>query len=136
MARERPLDSVMDIIFWWEARRPAFNLLVGVTGVVTISAIVVLGVIGHQLYTPNEELMLLPDPPIFAVLGVIAYGIAANICFTGGWVVELLIRWAWPDESNPLATLSFTLGMVFAVLLTLVPIPLFAALMLLFVLAG
>ena len=135
-SRNHPLTSAMDIVFWWEARRPAFNLLVGVTGILTCIAIVAIGLAFDQLHGPDPELMLLPDPPIFAIVGVIGYGIAANICYTGGWIVELLVRWTWPEESHQLATLSFTLGLVVAVLVTLLPIPLFAAMALLILLVG
>ncbi len=63
----------------------------------------------------------MPDPPIFAILVIIMYGIMANVCYTGGWIVELLVRKAWPSESESFATLAFPLGLLFAVLLTIVP---------------
>jgi len=68
---------------------------------------------------------------LFAMLGVIAFGIMANVCYTGGWIAELLVRRTWPQESPQVATLSFTLGLVLAVLVTLLPIPLFGILILL-----
>lgn len=34
------------------------------------------------------EAIGIPDPPIFMLLGIVAYGIAANVCYTGGWIVE------------------------------------------------
>ena len=38
------------------------------------------------------EAIGLPDPPIVAILGIFAFRIAANICYTGGWVAELLVN--------------------------------------------
>ena len=128
VARERTLESAFDIVLWWEARRILFNLVVGATGIVTIAALVTMAVIGG--YLSGDPDFGWPDPPLFAMLGVIAYGILANVCYTGGWIVELLIRRAWPQESHQAATLSFTLGLVLAVLITLLPIPLFALLLL------
>ena len=63
----------------------------------------------------------LPDPPIFAVVAVVFYAVAANVCFTGGWVAELIVRRTWPNESDGFATLSFTLGLGFAMVVTLLP---------------
>ena len=41
----------------------------------------------------------LPDPPILAVIGVIAFGVIANVFYTGGWIVELLVAKVWHVES-------------------------------------
>jgi hypothetical protein len=128
VARERTLESAMDIILWWEARRIPFNLIVGAAGIGTCAGIVAIGVIGDYFL---EVGFILPDPPIFVMLGVIAFGIMANVCYTGGWIVELLVRRTWPQESHQVATLSFTLGLVLAILVTLLPIPLFGVLLLL-----
>ena len=64
----------------------------------------------------------MPDPPFFAFIGIILYGVMANVCYTGGWVTELIVKKIWPDQSEQFGSLSFTLGLVFAVILTLFPI--------------
>jgi hypothetical protein len=132
VARDRPLETLADVIWWWESRRLAFNLLVGATGILTCIGLgIVLG-IGIQFPQVADADFLLPDPPLFAaIFGILGFGIAANICYTGGWIVELLVRCTWPDESDRLATLTFTLGLLVAVCVTLLPIPLFAMLTLL-----
>jgi hypothetical protein len=33
-----------------------------------------------------------PGSPLFAIFAVVIYGIMANVCFTGGWILELLSR--------------------------------------------
>lgn len=38
---------------------------------------------------------------------------------SGGWIAELGIRKAWPEQADRLATLTLAMGVVFAVLLTL-----------------
>jgi hypothetical protein len=63
----------------------------------------------------------LPDPPIFAVFAVIAYGIAANICYTLGWVVEIFVKIIWAEQGEHFGKISFTLGLVLSVIITLVP---------------
>ncbi len=52
---------------------------------------------------------------------VFLYGIAANIFFTGGWVTELVVRKFWPVQADRFATLTYSLGVTFAVLLTVTP---------------
>lgn len=116
--REAPIDSPKDAIGWWEARRIPFNLIVGIAGILSciVAGVVVLG----SYFLGNGDFDL-PDPPLFAVFGVILYAIAANVCFTGGWLTELAVRKVWPDEADRFATFSFSLGLIFSVLLTLSP---------------
>lgn len=122
--REAPIDSAKDVIGWWEARRVPFNLVVGITGIVScvVAGLVVLG--SYFLGVAD----LAPDPPLFAVFGIIFYAIGANVCFTGGWIIELIIRKIWPHEADRFATLSFSLGLTFSILLTLTPAILLSAL--------
>ncbi len=61
------------------------------------------------------------SPPLFVVFAVLVYGVLANICFTGGWLAELLARKVWSERANHFAQISFTLGVLFSVLLTLFP---------------
>jgi len=63
----------------------------------------------------------LPNPPHFVFLGMLSYGFAANICYTGGWLAELAIRKILPAQSDRLAILSFKFGLAFSILLSLFP---------------
>ena len=116
--RDVPITTVRDVIGWWEARRIPFNLIVGSAGVLSF---IVMGIVATGSFFLFNSDFGLPDPPLFAVFGVVIYGIMANVCFTGGWLVELVIRKIWPGEADRFATLTFSLGLVFTVLLTLTP---------------
>jgi|SRR5271163_1138244 len=59
--------------------------------------------------------------PLFAIFAVIIYGIMANICFTGGWVLELLSRRIWGTRAEAFGEIAFTWGTLCSVILTLVP---------------
>jgi heme/copper-type cytochrome/quinol oxidase subunit 4 len=59
---------------------------------------------------------------------VIAYGVAANVCFTGGWIVEIGIRQLTSQQRATFARASFAIGFFFSIDLTLVPAVLAAAL--------
>ena len=118
-SRDVPLTNAWDVIGWWESRRVSFNLIVGSAGV--FSCIVVGVVAMEPRFCSTATLFGLPDPPGFALVGILLYGIMANICFTGGWLSELFVRRLWPREAHRFATLSFSLGLIFSVLLTLTP---------------
>jgi hypothetical protein len=63
----------------------------------------------------------LPNPPLFVFLWIFIYGIAANICYTGGWIAELIVRKLWVREADRFATLTFATGLMFSVVLTIAP---------------
>ncbi len=116
--RDGPLTTMWQVIGWWEARRLIFNIVVGACGIATCLTVLFMGVIGESVFGIPAGL---PDPPIFALIAIVLYGIMANICYSGGWIVELLVRKAWPQESELFATLAFALGLVFAAFLTILP---------------
>jgi hypothetical protein len=116
--RETPVSSAWQAIGWWETRRVAFNLIVGSAGIVSS---LVVGIVGLESYFLFDSDFGVPDPPLFAVVAVLIYGILANICYTGGWVAELAVRKAWPQQADRFGTLTLALGVVFSVLLTLTP---------------
>jgi hypothetical protein len=116
--RDVPATSIRAVIGWWEARRIPYNLTVGSAGILTCIVIAVVGMGSYFFFNSDFGL---PGSPLFAVFGVVIYGILANICFTGGWIVELIVRKAWPQEADRFATTSFSLGLFLSVLLTLTP---------------
>jgi hypothetical protein len=116
--RDVPITSTRAVIGWWETRRIPYNLIVGSAGILTCIVIAIVG-IGSNIFFNSD--FGLPDPPLFAIFGVIIYGILANFCFTGGWLAELIVQRAWPEEANRFATTSFSLGLFLSVLLTLTP---------------
>jgi hypothetical protein len=67
------------------------------------------------------EAIGVPGSPFFAMVAVIVYGIMANICFTAGWILELLSRRIWGSRAEAFGEIAFTWGTLGSVLLTLVP---------------
>jgi hypothetical protein len=116
--RDTPATTAKEIIGWWELRRIPFNLIVGSAGILTCIVVFVLALSSSIFFGVDFGL---PDPPIFLVIGIVLYGIAANIFFTGGWVVELIVRKFRPVEADRFAETTFPLGLIFSVLLTLTP---------------
>ena len=87
-------------------------------GRATSSVFVETAVISEYL---TGEPIGMPDPPVIVVVAAVLFVVGANVCYTGGWIGELLVRRAWPDESTTFGTLTFTLGLLFAVVVTLTP---------------
>ena len=115
--RRTPLST----IYWWESRRLLFNKAVGAAGLVTLA-----GTSVFFLLPPGTlgEFSLLPMVAISAV-----YGIAANACYSLGWLAELVARAVWGRRSAPdIGPLLFRQGLIFSVGLTLFPLFLMALL--------
>jgi len=99
------------VIGWWERRRPLFNLVVGATGLVTLSVIGVAS--GGGIFT---------QPGLW--LGVTAYGVAANLCYSFGAPLELCLERWLGRETYGVGPALFRYGLVYSVGLTLFPLAL------------
>jgi hypothetical protein len=106
------------VIGWWELRRPLYNALVGIVGLITIGAMVAVGSFCERR---GGASIGIPDPPLFALAGVFVYGVAANTCYTGGWITELLVARIWHADTKSFGPIAFVLGTTFSALLTLSP---------------
>jgi hypothetical protein len=104
----------LTLLGWWESRRLTFNLIVGGAGLVTLT---VIGLV--SLLPPRQTL-----PAGFPWLGVIVYGVLANVCYSCGWLAEVAMRAVWREEAPYAGPALFRQGLSFAVGLTLLPIPL------------
>lgn len=124
-ARRVPAQSPWEVLKWWELRRVPYNVIVGLAGIAGGSVSVALGFAADArgIEVPC------PDPPLFIIVLVAIYGVAANICFTGGWISELLARRIWGARAEAFGEISFFFGTVFSVLLTLFPSVVFSTIL-------
>jgi len=97
------------VIKWWESRRPVFNLMVGVTGLGTLVYTSTLSWLarGEWMWAPWQL--------------IVAYGLAANLCYTLGWAVELFMEKWLERPVYGLGPALFRHGLVFSLGLTLFP---------------
>jgi hypothetical protein len=116
--RERPSERTWDIVAWWESRRISYNLIVGAAGIASAIVMLITGFVTEHVV---GEAIGVPGSPFFAIVAVIVYGIMANICFTGGWILELVSRRIWGTRAEAFGEIAFTWGTLCSVLLTLVP---------------
>lgn len=117
-SRKETPQSIWQIIVWWELRRIPYNLMVGSIGVISSAMCLITGLI-TEIYL--GEPIGIPNPPLFAFIAVLLYVAMANLCYTGGWLVELIVRKVWPEEGKSFGTISFTMGLLFSLILTLLP---------------
>jgi hypothetical protein len=110
---EHPTAS--QVILWWEGRRALYNVAVGVVGFVSVSILLTLGprVVG------NEELLF---SPFLLFLGILVYGIGANVCYTAGWIFELLLRRWGSQNTEKFGNAAFKAGLGFSCVITSLPL--------------
>jgi hypothetical protein len=99
------------VVGWWERRRPLYNGVVGATGLVTVSVLTVaLG--PATLVQPGTW------------IGVTAYAIAANVCYSLGAPAELLLERWLGRQTYAIGPALFRYGLIYSVGLTLFPLAL------------
>ena len=107
---KRPYDAIL----WWEIRRFVFNAVVALGGACSF---VVLELIGARYVQPGEDVI----EPLAVWFGAALVMIAANACYTLGWVTELM--WSEGDTSRTEATRPrvYRRGMMFSAAVALTP---------------
>jgi hypothetical protein len=112
------IENKWQIIKWWEVRRFHFNAVVAVVGTLTCVLMITCGFVSEPIV---GEAIGLPDGGIFIIFGILLYAIAANICYTGGWIVELFLVRRSPMQAQAFGPRAFRRGMKFSIGLTLFP---------------
>ena len=84
-----PSTNSKETIAWWELRRVAYNIIVGIVGIVSI---IIMELFGSTFIGPGEDFV----EPLGLILGVLLFGLAANAGYTLGWIIELRI----PDNNT------------------------------------
>jgi hypothetical protein len=106
-------SSAWAVVRWWERRRLFYNLSVGAAGLVTVATAFLLSWLPPSSGQIGPPLILVP-----------IYGIMANIFYSLGAPVDLLLRRRLGDQAGPVAQAVFRYGYAFSIGLTLLPIPL------------
>jgi hypothetical protein len=107
-SEESLVSTRRDIIWWWEARRFRFNVLVGAVGIVTWLLVMFAG---SAAVKPGEDF----EEPIAMLFGPFVYAALANVCYTLGWVVDTILYRGTPR------TRLYKAGLIFSIVLTALP---------------
>lgn len=106
------LPRTGEILRWWESRRLGYNLAVGAAGLVSLTTVAL-----AEFLPPISRL------PTFPLGLVVIYGILANVCYSVGPMADMVICRKWGRDYAALGPAIFRYGFVFAVGLTLLPVP-------------
>lgn len=106
--------TTWQIIRWWELRRLLYN---GVLFAIGIASIIGMEMLMQKVIPVGEDAV----EPLAMALGAVAYGIMANLCYSLGWVVELVGRKSDPLNARARAEKHFLAGLWLSCLLTTSP---------------
>jgi len=107
--------SAWPIVGWWERRRPVYNLVLAVAGGLSLGA--------QSLFQVLPPRSSPPEVPL-GLVGVLAYAVLVNLCYSAGPAADVYVRRRWGDASAAAGPTLFRYGFVFSIGLTLLPIPL------------
>lgn len=95
-----PDKTLLTAFGWWEKRRWIYNIVVGFTGAFFM--------------------FLLPMVTGFDIIGIVIYGLLANLCYSLGFLIEVVARYYFKNESDftDRRKLMFGAGLVISVLVT------------------
>lgn len=103
------------VLLWWESRRLVYNIVVGLTGIVTIGMLIANSLV-------RGDRCGIPDPPLLALFAIIGYGVMANVCYTLGAFAEIVARVTLGKENaSKLGRTSFVVGLALSMILTIAP---------------
>ena len=105
--------TTWSILEWWESRRLAYNVSVGIAGLTSLAAMTL-------------SAALPPHPAHFEIplVGIVLYAALANACYCFGPALDIVVCRRWGASFAAVGPALFRYGFAFAVGLTLLPVPL------------
>lgn len=103
--------DVPSILSWWEKRRLPYNLMVGAAGLLSTGVVLFFAAI-----PPFGSAL-----SIQIVVPIAAFGVMANVCYTLGSVIEILVHKIWGPDVLPVGPSLYRIGLTFSVGLALFP---------------
>jgi hypothetical protein len=101
------------IWLWWEKRRLAYNVWVGSAGLVTVLVGAVISLLPPAPLGP---------PPLSVIwIPIAIFGALANVFYTSGAVIEVLVNKVWGHQVLPVGPALYRMGLTFSVGLALFP---------------
>jgi hypothetical protein len=104
------------IVVWWEIRRILYNLCLLIFAIFSYALLSILP------WKGCVKILAGPALVFASILGVILFFVMANVCYTTGWVVQLVTReWqaGWFDVHK---SMLFIYGLLFSFFITLIPV--------------
>ncbi len=104
------------IILWWELRRIPYNLILLMLGLISLYVL---------SFFPNDGYLRLTAGPGLLVgfyTSILLFGLGANLLFTLGWIVQLILKQFNHKTIRLFIKKSFIIGLIISTLITLSPI--------------
>jgi len=95
---------------WWESRRPVYNFAVIAAGITALISVYL------------AELLIGGSTKGVPWVGIVIYGILANLFYTLGPITDAFVMRRWGRDYSEVGPTLFRYGFVFAVGLTLLPV--------------
>ena len=95
------------VVLWWELRRIPYNIVVGLAGAISLVSTFFLIVASGVLESGEDAI----EPVGLFGLPLLG-GIFFNLCYTAGWVLELLVRSASRADNRFLGPILLTGGLL------------------------
>ncbi len=107
---QRPLRP-FEVIVWWEVRRVPYNVIIGAAGAISL-------LLFFAFITWSGELK--PGEDAVEPMALLLAPLAANVCYTAGWIGELMLLLV-RRHSPVVGPLLFVAGTVFSLAVVLLP---------------
>ena len=98
------------ILKWWEGRRLHYNLITGGAGIFSLAITELFAIL-----PPDNHGFFVP------VVGVLVFGVLANVFYTVGPAVEITLERIWGRKALPTGPALFRMGLTFSVGLAMLP---------------
>ncbi len=109
------MKAPWDTIVWWEIRRIPYNVMLLVLGIGTIA---IVEIVGGQYANPGEDV----EEPLGIIFGAIVFGVAANVCYTLGWIADIFLLSGYPVQAREKYRAKlFWVGIIISACVSLVP---------------
>jgi hypothetical protein len=99
-----------NLIWWWEVRRIPFNLLIGLWGALCMLA-----------FMWGVGAVLAPGEDAVEPVALLAAPVVINALYTLGWLLEIPVRWLWPQTSLRFGPVLWGLGLGTGMILCVLP---------------
>ncbi len=100
--------TFMQVLFWWELRRVAFNAILAITGIVSLTL--------FALFVDGWFDFI--SPPLLPTLFFVT---VSNFFYTGGWLAETVLRLLNRKRVGNFGPRAFKYGLLFSMFVAFVP---------------
>ncbi|HJZ67081.1 MAG TPA: hypothetical protein VKF81_02965 [Blastocatellia bacterium] len=107
-----PNRSTAGIVLWWELRRVPYNLIVGTTGLVSLSLV---------YFFSGRTNAIEPEEDVVEPIALLLAPVAMDVCYTAGWAVEAFLYRSYCEGENVLGPDLLRFGLRFSLFLVTLP---------------